>query len=398
MTFGVEIDVHHPRKDGSCAVRLTIHHRTLQRVSMDFTVMPEHWANKRVKAGDPLSKLKNLRIEKTLNEAMRIHLQEPGLSARQLKARLTEKPGEGHDFYSLARERLELLRQGKKLAYNSRYQREAMLRLIEGIKPGLDISDFTKDLLEELQRVLVARGLHQNTVTVHLSNLSAVWSDLCAWKGLDIPSPWSKVELKTVPTKKRGLLPEQLEQLRTVDLSGQSFYVQLARDAMVTMYYLAGLRRGDMMRLDEDDFQGEELHYQMHKSDKIIRWRVHPHAREIMDRYKGKSDVVGGKRLIFPYLKASDFEGGEDAVDRRINIKGIELNRGLKVAARLAGLPEITSHWARHTHATKAKKSGVNNFELQGTLGHSSSRTTDLYARELIGDFEEAYEKMHGKG
>lgn len=57
--------------------------------------------------------------------------------------------------------------------------------------------------------------------------------------------------------------------------------------------------------------------------------------------------------------------------------------------------PDITSHWCRHTFATRAVESGVGFKKLQYILGHSSiTMTIDLYSHVLPDTLQAEFDKM----
>lgn len=60
------------------------------------------------------------------------------------------------------------------------------------------------------------------------------------------------------------------------------------------------------------------------------------------------------------------------------------MNAFLKEIQILCGIEkDLTSHVARHTFATKSLNSDVNIAVLARTLGHSSIKTTEKYAKTL---------------
>jgi len=62
---------------------------------------------------------------------------------------------------------------------------------------------------------------------------------------------------------------------------------------------------------------------------------------------------------------------------------------------RASGLPSITLHGLRHTHATVALKAGIHPKVVQERLGHASIRITlDLYSHVAPGIQEEAAAKI----
>jgi|SRR5580658_96349 integrase len=56
------------------------------------------------------------------------------------------------------------------------------------------------------------------------------------------------------------------------------------------------------------------------------------------------------------------------------------INDGFATAAKRAGIPACTPHTLRHTAGTWMAQAGVSMTELGGYLGHSFTRTTELYA------------------
>jgi integrase len=57
-----------------------------------------------------------------------------------------------------------------------------------------------------------------------------------------------------------------------------------------------------------------------------------------------------------------------------------DVKTGFNSAAERAGIPDCTSHTLRHTAGTWMAQRGVSMREIGGYLGHSESRTTELYA------------------
>ena len=98
---------------------------------------------------------------------------------------------------------------------------------------------------------------------------------------------------------------------------------------------------------------------------------------------------------IFPVLKP---EWNEEQKARKIGSAIRTINRALKRVARRIGLPdEISSRWARHSHASGlATNSELTIFDIQQQLGHSSPQTTERYIRSLVGDSTllEAYDRL----
>lgn len=71
------------------------------------------------------------------------------------------------------------------------------------------------------------------------------------------------------------------------------------------------------------------------------------------------------------------------------------MNRGLKKIAKLAGIEKnVTMHVARHTFATWALHNGVPISTVSKTLGHSSVKTTEIYAKVIEDDVMNQISKL----
>lgn len=358
------------------------------KYDFEFAVEPKRWDNKlrRVRPGAMAIEYNRL-IAATVSRAEILALK-PGMTAKTLVRKLASP--DGGDFYSAARDRLKKLEPD--LSYATRLQRSSILNVFERIRPGLRIEEFTSDLLEELELELLGQKLSRNTVSNKLGRLRTVWVDLT--KHMDLPNPWKKIRLKTSPTMKRGLFPDQMQRLMDVDLSGQGKWENLARDVFVCQYLLNGMRWKDACLMNDTWFANGILTYQMYKTDFIIQWPVHPLAAKIMAKYQGCE--FEGNRYVFPLMRPKDLVSDKAITLRAGHMNG-KINKALVVVSKLAGIPRVTTHWARHSNAVKAKLSGVPNREIQDMMGHSSSQTTDQYVKTLSGTMQlDAYKKMHG--
>lgn len=126
-----------------------------------------------------------------------------------------------------------------------------------------------------------------------------------------------------------------------------------------------------------------------------------------MDVVRAKTKHVKGERNRIPlgpkaieYLKAalelSALEG-RTAPDARIfRIEGVsQYNRGLKSWAKRAGITKnVSSHVGRHTFATMLLNRGGRIEAVQKILGHSSTKTTSLYAKMLDKTLADAVQVM----
>jgi integrase len=74
------------------------------------------------------------------------------------------------------------------------------------------------------------------------------------------------------------------------------------------------------------------------------------------------------------------------------------INRAFDAAAQRAGLPGVRRHDLRHTCGTWLAQAGVDLHQIAGWLGHSSTRTTELYAHHSPDYFSAARQALEGRG
>lgn len=137
--------------------------------------------------------------------------------------------------------------------------------------------------------------------------------------------------------------------------------------AMLSLIYACGLRRGELLALLPKDILSDRglLHIRNGKgrkdrmipiSDKIIEM-----LRSYYRHYRPKTWLFEGMQPGSPYSERS-------------------LQLVMKQALQRAGIKKpATLHWLRHSYATHLLEKGVDLRYIQQLLGHSSSRTTEIY-------------------
>ncbi len=137
--------------------------------------------------------------------------------------------------------------------------------------------------------------------------------------------------------------------------------------AMLSLIYSCGLRCGEILRLKPEHVDSQR---------KIL----------LIKQSKGKKDRIAplGEKtisLLRTYYKACNprtylFEGQQAGMpyDER------SLQKVLKQAVEKAGIRKSVSlHWLRHSYATHLLENGTDLRYIQEILGHSSSKTTEIY-------------------
>lgn len=137
--------------------------------------------------------------------------------------------------------------------------------------------------------------------------------------------------------------------------------------AMLSLIYSCGLRCGELLRLKPE-------HVISQRNVLLIK-----QSKGKKDRISPLSDkTIEMLRLYFREYKPEIylFEGqkaGEMYDERSLQLV-------LKKAIRLAKITKpVTLHWLRHSYATHLLEAGTDLRYIQEILGHSSSKTTEIY-------------------
>ena len=165
--------------------------------------------------------------------------------------------------------------------------------------------------------------------------------------------------------KRAKLLPNVLskEEVRLI-LSAQR---NLKHRTMLSLIYSCGLRRGELLDLKLQDIDSKRglviIRMAKGKKDRVtpLSEKVLVMLREYFKAYKPKIWLFEGQ------------QAGEKYDER-------SLASVLKQALEKCKITKpVTLHWLRHSYATHLLESGTDLRYIQELLGHSSSRTTEIY-------------------
>lgn len=156
----------------------------------------------------------------------------------------------------------------------------------------------------------------------------------------------------------------------------------LKHKTLISLQYGGGLRVGELIGIRMHDVDLE-------RSILIVRGKGRKSRRIFIGRNLNK--------LLTEYLKVYQpksylFEGAYGSYSMT------SVNAILKRAAESAGIKRpVYSHMLRHSYATHLLESGVDLRYIQELLGHSSSRTTEIYtyvSKKKLGDIESPFENL----
>jgi integrase/recombinase XerD len=143
--------------------------------------------------------------------------------------------------------------------------------------------------------------------------------------------------------------------------------VNLKHRAMLSLIYACGLRRSELLNLTLKDVLSDRnllfIRQSKGKKDRVvpISDKIIDMLREYYKAYKPKTWLFEGQ---FPNTKYSE----------------MSLAKVLKQSVLKAKIVKnVSLHWLRHSYATHLLESGTDLRYIQELLGHSSSRTTEIY-------------------
>jgi integrase/recombinase XerD len=176
----------------------------------------------------------------------------------------------------------------------------------------------------------------------------------------------SAVEIEDIHRPRRGrVLPNVLskEEVKSIILAP----LNQKHRVMLSVLYSCGLRCGELLVLQPahiDSSRGLIII----KNAKGKKDRVVPLSAKILEMLREYYKSYRPKKFLFEGQVAGE------AYDAR------SLQQVLKNAVKKAGIRRpVTLHWLRHSYATHLLESGTDLRYIQELLGHSSSKTTEIY-------------------
>lgn len=149
----------------------------------------------------------------------------------------------------------------------------------------------------------------------------------------------------------------------------------IKHQCIVSLLYSAGLRRGELLNLKLTDVDSERM---------LIRVE---NGKGGKDRYTLLSKMLlQDLRQYYRIWKPKEylFEGQSGG-----KYSGRSVGQLLAQAAQRAGIRKrVTPHMLRHSFATHLLENGTDLRYIQSLLGHSSSKTTEIYTHVAVNSFK----------
>lgn len=254
------------------------------------------------------------------------------------------------------------------------------LMLLQDFKKDVLFSDLTFEFVSSFEYFLQLKGYHTNTIAKHMKHLKRHVNIAINKEYIEIQKyAFRKYKIKTVENKHTHLVPEELEKLEKLNLTGRYAKFQKTLDAFLFCCY-AGMRYSDFVNLSPENIidirQETWLIYKSVKTGTEVRLPLYL--------------LFGGKGIVILDKYRDNLK---DFFYLRDNSN---VNKDLIIISRLAGLSKkISFHTARHTNATLLIYNGVNITTVQKLLGHKSVKTTQVYTNIMDMTIVHDLEKNH---
>lgn len=340
---------------------------------------PEQWDNKKLIVknhpnADALNRLIYEFVATIEKKELELWQQGKRISLELLKNALTTQENNS-SFISFFRQEV----MNSSLKDSTKRNHLSTLMLLQEFKKNITFSDLTFELISSFEYFLQLKGYHTNTIAKHMKHLKRHVNIAINKEYIEIQKyAFRKYKIKTIENKHTHLVPEELERLENLILSGRYVKLQKSLDAFLFCCY-AGMRYSDFINLSSENFvdinQETWLIYKSVKTGTEVRLPLYL-------LFSGKGIAILNKYR----------DNLEDFFHLRDNSN---VNKDLIIITRLAGLSKrISFHTARHANATLLIYNGINITTVQKLLGHKSVKTTQVYTNVMDMTIIHDLEKM----
>jgi len=182
------------------------------------------------------------------------------------------------------------------------------------------------------------------------------------------------------------------EVARLLELPDKNNLMDIRALAMMELIYSTGIRRGELISLNESDIDWEVETIRVKGKGK--KERVVPVGQPALTQVrhwlekKRKGFTFKGKKIQDQYAIFINRKGER--------IKGGTVTRSIsRFLERIAGRKGVSPHTLRHSFATHLLDRGADLRAVQELLGHSGLRATQVYTHVTVDRLKTVYQQAH---
>ena len=346
-------------------------------IATSITIVEGDWSEtkQRVKRRNKLNEKHNMILEAFEKKALKCILdnfvyEETPLTLRQFKDYMLSIGQTENSFTDYI---LNYLNENKsRLRSESWWSYKSQITKLLKFRKHISFADLTEKFINEYQHyMLYTLHNNENTVSKSLRSLRT-FINIAMRYGLIKTNPFKYITIKKVDGKRDFLSAEELSKLSDAYISNKIIDEQ---EKEVLQYFLfscyTGLRYSDLKMLKTSSIKNNILHINMHKTNCLVSIPLSQKALQLLpNKINSESDYVF-----------------------RVYCNKVT-NRVLKQVGKRYGIPKkLTCHVARHTFATVSIILGIPIEVVSKLLGHSSLKTTQIYAKIVDSVKEREMEK-----
>ena len=249
----------------------------------------------------------------------------------------------------------------------------------------LSMDSVDTDLIRDWMESLMDKGNSASTINKNLSALRSFYR-FALKRELVKKDPAHAV---TGPKKSKPL-PQFLregEMDRLLDgLEWDSSFNNVRARTILLLFYEAGLRRSELIGLDDKDIDFEAA--QLKVTGKRNKQRIVPFGVELAEalkNYKAKRQEEFGETNGALFLS-----------DKGERISGDQVYQIVrKYLSMVTSLKKRSPHVLRHTFATAMLNNGAGLETIKSLLGHESVSTTEIYTHTTFEQLKRIYKEAH---
>ena len=250
---------------------------------------------------------------------------------------------------------------------------------------GLSIDSVDTDLIRDWMESSMDKGNSASTINKNLSALRSFFR-FALKRGLVKKDPAHAV---TGPKKSKPL-PQFLregEMDRLLDgLEWDGSYNNVRARTILLLFYEAGLRRSELIGLDDKDIDFEAA--QLKVTGKRNKQLIVPFGAELAEalkNYKAKRQEEFGETSGALFLSDKGERVSGDQVYQIVR----------KYLSMVTSLKKRSPHVLRHTFATAMLNNGAGLETIKSLLGHESVSTTEIYTHTTFEQLKRIYKEAH---
>jgi len=256
------------------------------------------------------------------------------------------------------------------------------------LEDGLTWASVDADIIRGWMESLMDRGNIASTVNTGLSALKSFYRFALA-RGLVSRDPAHMVR----GPKKRKPLPQFVKESELNELLDETewsdTYIDVRARTIIIILYEAGLRRSELVGLDDKDVDLTAM--QLKVTGKRNKQRVIPFGKELAEQlslYKACRDEQIPKHSEAFFLDKRGERITGDLVYRTVK----------KNLSKVTTLKKRSPHVLRHSFATAMLNHNAGLESVRQLLGHESLETTEIYTHTTFEQLKRVYKESHPRG